>query len=74
MVIPEFIITCWVLVPLGNFLRHFSGRSVLYSVYSVSNCVFWGNPKHPILLHEDRKARREIPEQRRAFVILVALG
>ena len=40
MVIPEFIITCWVLVPLGNFLRHISVRSVLTSVYSVSNCIF----------------------------------
>ena len=40
MVIPEFIITCWVLVLLGNFLRHISVRSVLTSVYSVSNCIF----------------------------------
>ena len=40
VVITEYKFTCWVLVLLRNFWRHFSVRSVLYSVYSVSNCVF----------------------------------
>lgn len=36
----------------------------------------WSTPSHtkrPMLLHQGRKVRRVIPEQKRAFVILAAL-
>ena len=37
---PEFEFTCWVMVHLDNLTKHSSVRSVLTSVYSVSNGVF----------------------------------
>ena len=40
VVVLEFEFTCWVIVPSGDFLRHFSVRSMLTSVHSVSNSGF----------------------------------
>ena len=39
-IIREFKFTGWVIVHLGNFLRHFSVRFVLTSAYSVFNSGF----------------------------------
>jgi hypothetical protein len=40
VVIHEFELTYRVAVSLGDVQRHFSVRSVLTSVHSVSNCIF----------------------------------